>query len=571
MSETNKFLDKQGLQQYHAAVMAKLDSEAIALRIGNQRTAVAMQAIDGSGKDCIAYAPFSFAVGEDTYAGGANSVAEGYNTQALGYASHAEGIQSFIETGADAAHAEGASSAYGAYAHGEGDGASAEGYAAHAEGVSHAAEAYSHAEGEQSEAFGIGSHVEGQMCCTMTDGAHAEGNQCTAGGMYSHAEGCNTTTGQDAEGAHAEGEVTLADGMYSHAEGSATYTGGFAAHAGGSNTIANGDDSFSHGNAAKAIANIGFATGELTVAGGYGYYYFAIDTENKRIYLCDEQYSVPVMGTAAEIASALANTTIKSPVVFGNFKAPNSPDYSDYRQDSENGYYININNIETYIGQVKYSSYHKDANDRIYIQYTGALGFDAINIKETELLPIDYSISFPEVPECGMYPIFTHTFTEGYGAFAPAYCSHAEGYRTISMGEYAHAEGLNTRAGYASHSEGDSTIAFGKWSHAEGYDNKAYGQGSHVGGSNSETNVAYSFVSGLGLKSPVNNSEYYGQAIVGKYNDETSTALFMVGAGQSAGERLNAFEVLHNGTQASIKVGNTVITEAQLQALLNLL
>ena len=60
------------------------------------------------------------------------------------------------------------------------------------------------------------------------------------------------------------------------------------------------------------------------------------------------------------------------------------------------------------------------------------------------------------------------------------------------------------------------------------------------------------------------------QTVVGKNNKENNDALFIVGNGSSSADanRKNAFEVLLNG---NIKIGNTTLSEAQLQKILRLI
>lgn len=73
---------------------------------------------------------------------------------------------------------------------------------------------------------------------------------------------------------------------------------------------------------------------------------------------------------------------------------------------------------------------------------------------------------------------------EGYNNFVSGYASHAEGYRTKSIGDYgAHTEGSNTTAsGDSSHAEGDSTIASDQSAHAEGYQTTASQFAAHAEG-----------------------------------------------------------------------------------------
>lgn len=62
-----------------------------------------------------------------------------------------------------------------------------------------------------------------------------------------------------------------------------------------------------------------------------------------------------------------------------------------------------------------------------------------------------------------------------------------------------------------------------------------------------------------------------GQFVIGKYNKGTENCWFEVGNGSDNSHRDTAFAVLDYSGTKSIKIGNTELTEAQLQALLALL
>lgn len=70
-------------------------------------------------------------------------------------------------------------------------------------------------------------------------------------------------------------------------------------------------------------------------------------------------------------------------------------------------------------------------------------------------------------------------------------------------------------------------------------------------------------------------SQYAGNTMVGRYGifDDSTNAndILMVGAGTSTSDRANCFATGNDGTEDYIKIGNTKITESQLQSLLALL
>jgi len=117
----------------------------------------------------------------------------------------------------------------------------------------------------------------------------------------------------------------------------------------------------------------------------------------------------------------------------------------------------------------------------------------------------------------------------------------------------------------------DSTIA--------GYDNEAFGGTSsnkkydiymlgHENTNRDSNNTAHNNVYLLGKGLCPKEDD---QTIVGAFNAGTDHCWFEVGCGTSASARSTAFAVCQTGATKSIKIGNTELTEAQLQALLALL
>jgi len=213
----------------------------------------------------------------------------------------------------------------------------------------------------------------------------------------------------------------------------------------------------------------------------------------------------------------------------------------------------------------------------------------------------------------------TASHAEGTGCQARNGNAHAEGLNTNAVGPQSHAEGDATytheEAG-ASHAEGQATHTYGVASHAGGYNvtakgYAAFGHGlnntvysdvgtvfgnentlgtptnsqdgvsstilgsacsikksssSLIGGldchlDNTESPSYQSIVYGWGLKGSGSNNK----AIFGRWNANDSSALLEIGNGTADNVRSNAFAVYENGT---IKIGNTTLTEAQLQTLL---
>lgn len=141
-------------------------------------------------------------------ASGQGAHAEGYSTIAIDRATHSEG--EWTISNGWASHAEGAwTQALYKYSHAEGNQTISNGLASHAEGAgTKALEDYSHAEGASSIASGLfGSHAEGSGSIAFGSwGAHAEGDGTWAGD-YGHSEGRETVA---VSNSHAEGEYTVA-------------------------------------------------------------------------------------------------------------------------------------------------------------------------------------------------------------------------------------------------------------------------------------------------------------------------------------------------------------------------
>lgn len=153
----------------------------------------------------------------------------------------------------------------------------------------------------------------------------------------------------------------------------------------------------------------------------------------------------------------------------------------------------------------------------------------------------------------------------GRNVEASGWYAYAEGYNTVASGQSAHAEGDNTHAtGSYSHAECDQATASGDMSHAEGSCTIASGECSHAEGS-------------------VTTANHRCQHVFGEYNvldtsqadsSERGTYVEIVGNGTNWNARSNARTLDWNGNEwlaGSLTLGNTTLTEANLQALLALL
>ena len=83
---------------------------------------------------------------------------------------------------------------------------------------------------------------------------------------------------------------------------------------------------------------------------------------------------------------------------------------------------------------------------------------------------------------------------------------------------------------------------------------------------------------GLNCSTSINDQTFSNRAIFGQYNDTSGLSttngqgdILMVGAGTSNSARANCFAAGNDGTDDYIKVGDTKLTETQLQSLIALL
>ena len=204
-----------------------------------------------------------------------------------------------------------------------------------------------------------------------------------------------------------------------------------------------------------------------------------------------------------------------------------------------------------------------------------------------------------------------YAHAEGYETKASGSSSHTEGYKTKALSNYAHAEGAQTTAsGVQSHAEGISTTASGSQSHAEGAQTVASGSQSHAEGIVTTASEScahaegiqtlasgyYSHAEGANTTASGNCSHAEGsftianhncQHVFGQFNiaDPSTANIYsrgtyveIVGNGSDApGGRSNARTLDWSGNETlagtlttssdGIKIGNTTLTESQLQSI----
>jgi len=447
---------------------------------------VYVDAIIGAGANLKA----SFSVGRQNQASGTASLANGYDNTASGNSSQVQGN---------------GNTASGNASHAEGQGNTSSGVASHTEGANNIATgATSHAEGQFNRATSLGAHAEGSYTWASGSFSHTEGTETTASGWFSHTEGYRTRTDEDAWVSHAEGAYTTASGWGSHAEGSGSVTQGRCSHAAGYRTIANG--------------NLQFVVGQFNIANASQSAFIigdGTDNNNRRniLFVSRSYFEVSASKTYLQGLPNTAQTNVLT-----------------YNPATGQVYYTSSVNVT---GTTLPVDIQEDGvlvvSNPTFINFTGpgvsaSANSTGINVHISgggggggTPAPSDTYIQYNSGSTFGAEQYFRYLYTSHSLQHGPS---------VIASGDYSYAQGNNTiSSGDYSHAEGNKTTAQGLYSHAEGSDTKALGTGSHAEGNNTVASGSY-------------------QTVVGQYNASNNTSsLFIVGAGNSSGNRKDGFSV----------------------------
>lgn len=218
-----------------------------------------------------------------------------------------------------------------------------------------------------------------------------------------------------------------------------------------------GENSFSTNDSAVGLSNHTFATGKDTIAGCLGYYITAINTQDKKIYLCKEKVKSPELPALFTLDGEGADNADTS---FG------TPAY-------ESGDVFTIINDLHYVLCATIKSISNNV-----VEYEGDLGFTTI-VPDDAIYGHTFSVpSKPTVGEVGIC-IGDYAFATGQLNIAAGRRSFSSGLYNLSAGAYAYTEGNSNIAGYVGHGEGFSTEALGYYSHSENFKTKAKGRMSH--------------------------------------------------------------------------------------------
>lgn len=373
--------------------------------------------------------------------------------------------------------------------------------------------------GVLSKALGIAAVALGAKTFALGKYAHAQGCLSEALAYCSTAEGYGTKA--KGMSSHAEGFYTEALGNQSHAEGGSSKAIGNSSHAEGNGAKAGGAMSHAEGAETNASGDRSHAEGSSSEASGYASHAEGLETIANNQACHTEGYQTKATGWIchAEGNGSIASGPNGSHGEGHGTKASGESSHSEGKNTSASA-----------------ASAHAEGSS------TTASGDSA--------------------------------HAEGSSTIASGPQSHAEGKGTTASGSFpgAHAEGLNTTASSnAAHAEGENSKATGWISHAEGNGCQAKGPMSHAEGQGSVVEEGGITAHAEGIYTVANTN---GQHVQGRYNLPDSTMAHIVGSGTSENDRKNIHTIDWSGNAffaGYIKIGNTIITEAQLKKLLALL
>lgn len=190
-----------------------------------------------------------------------------------------------------------------------------------------------------------------------------------------------------------------------------------------------------------------------------------------------------------------------------------------------------------------------------------------------------------------------YSHVEGRRNYTQGLASHAEGLNTKANADYSHAEGLYNEAnGVGSHAEGENNIASGDYSYVGGSNNTGEGWASFTHGRHNLTEKNYGATFGYNNVNRSNFGFVFGrdnwvgddtnkgacflggydniihhgcvfafgsglssakedQILLGSFNVPNSNAILQVGMGWQDADRINAFEILTDGSAKLYKQG----------------
>lgn len=242
----------------------------------------------------------------------------------------------------------------------------------------------------------------------------------------------------------------------------------------------------SKGYESEVISNCVHTEGIYTIAGLKGFWYKAVDTTNKVIYLTNER-------------------TMTEDGIYYTWLNQESEAESLNYSDNAVGKLLSVCNDEKFEYALKITSLEPG---KIYYELVG----DDDPFKTQEQISVDevnrddFSVWCHDCYNEGNVDLGYAAHAEGSKSKATNKVAHAEGMYTHAYGQFSHAEGSETRADYAAHAEGRGTEALAVYAHSEGYFTKAIGNGSHAEGKRTTAYASQSHAEGsssiaMGLRS----------------------------------------------------------------------
>lgn len=322
----------------------------------------------------------------------------------------------------------------------------------------------------------------------------------------------------------------IAIGAQSHAEGRGSIARGAASHAEGS-SIAQGIYAHAEGEQTSAIGNSSHTEGLLTLAQGE-----ASHAEGSSIIVNGEKFLNTASGVASHVEGI--GTT-----------ASGSASHAQGRLTTASGTGAHAEGHSTIAsGDQSHAEGYKTIASEEY-SHTEGFQSQAIEMSAHAEGYQSQASGIGAHAEGGLWFLNGEAIT-AKGPIASGNSSHAEGSSTIASGNSSHAEGNLTKAsGNYSHAEGSGTTASGEFSHAEGINTIASGAYSHAEGDTTTASGVSSYASGTATIASIQN-----QRVIGKYNMENTSqtsALFIIGKGNTESSRANCFRVGQTGVWAT--------------------
>ena len=161
-------------------------------------------------------------------------------------------------------------------------------------------------------------------------------------------------------------------------------------------------------------------------------------------------------------------------------------------------------------------------NDLPFVGVARSAGLDAVE----EGLNTQATAQASHAEGFGSQAIDNYAHAEGWETIANGIGAHTEGYKAKAEGNYGHAEGYNTMAGV----KGEDTAT----AHAEGYGSKALGHSSHAEGRSTQALGYASHAEGRDTIAEKNHSHAEGQSSYAKGDNSHAEGLYSMALGNNS-------------------------------------